>query len=84
MKALEILKEALCNNFISWFSIGDNWSLCFGDYYLVTQNIISDDELVLNQWLQSNYEPFQKAIDKENVSKCAVVSACMRQYIAES
>ncbi len=81
MKAIKLLNDKLKGTFISRFSLGDTWSLNLGDYWLSAQSLISQDETFINEWLSSNYQPFGKAIDKENVSKCAILAAYMRKEI---
>lgn len=81
MKVLEILRSKLVGSFISYFSVGDTWELYFGYYRLIAQDLISEDENLLNEWLQKNYPSFQNTIDREYISKCAIVAAHMRKLI---
>jgi len=81
MKPTDVLKSRLKGNFISRFSIGDTWELYFGDCWISAHNLISSDESQLNEWLLTNYSPFQKAIDQENISKCVIVAALMRKEV---
>jgi len=79
MKATEILNAKLCGESILSFNVSDGWTLYFGDYYLSAQDINSPDEEQLNSWFRSNYASFQNAVDKENVSKSAIVAAHLRK-----
>lgn len=81
IQALDILKDKLLGNFISRFSVGDTWDLSIGDYWLVAQNIISNDENFLNKVFKSNFRYFDSTVDKEYISKCAIVAAAMRREI---
>lgn len=83
MKALEILTSKLRGSFISHFGVDDVWNLHLGGYWLIAQNVISEDEALLNQWLYENYPPAQNAVDKEYVSKCAIIAAHMRKEVMD-
>ena len=83
MTALEILRDKLVSQFISRFSVGDTWDLSIGNYWLITQNIFSKDEALLNSWLQNEYHLFNSAVDKENISKSTVIAAFMRREIVD-
>ena len=81
MKPIDVLNDKLKGSFISRFSVGDTWELYFGDCWLSAHNLISSDESPLNEWLRTNYSPFQKAIDQENISKCVIVASLMRREV---
>lgn len=81
MNPLDVLNGRLKGNFISRFSVGDTWELCFGDCWISAHNLISSDESLLNDLLTVNYLPFKKAIDQENVSKCIIVAALMQKEV---
>jgi hypothetical protein len=53
MKALEVLTSKLQGSFISHFGVDDVWSLYVGGYWLIAQDIISEDEGMLNEWSSS-------------------------------
>jgi hypothetical protein len=75
MEALDLLKDKLVRTVISRFSVGDTWSLYFRGYWLMAHNIISEDESLLNQWMYEQYPSAKNAIDKEYISKCAILAA---------
>ncbi|MCR6640426.1 MAG: hypothetical protein NVV82_15860 [Sporocytophaga sp.] len=81
MNALELLRKELIGSFISRFSISDTWALYFGHYWLIAQDLISEDENLLNGWFQNNYPSFPSTVDKEYISKCAIVAAHMRKLV---
>lgn len=81
MNPKEILEKELLGAFISRFSVGDTWEIYFGKYWLVAQNIISEDEEILNQWILKNYEYSKDTVDKENIAKSAIVAANMRKAV---
>ncbi len=83
MEAIEILKDKLVGQFISRFSVGDTWDLSIGDYWLIAYDIFSKDEDLLNNWLQNSYDLFSSTVDKENISKSAVIAALLRREIAD-
>lgn len=83
MKALEILRSKLIGSFISHFSVGDTWELYLGGYWLKAQNIISNDEGLLNKWLEKNYPSFQNTVDKDYISKCTILAAHLRKLVTE-
>jgi hypothetical protein len=81
MTALEILTSKLIGSSIAGFSIGDWWDLSFGGYHIVTQNVILEDEDALGQLANNTFSWFKKSVDKENIGKCAIVTACMRREV---
>jgi hypothetical protein len=81
MDAIEILQKKLVGNFYSRFSVGDNFGLCFDQFWLIAQNVISSDEEQLNERLCSRYYPAGEAIDKENIAKTAIISSTFRKNI---
>ena len=81
MTALEILTKRLIGTFISRFSIGDTWDLIFGDYYIVSQNVILEDEDRLTQLLKDKFSWFKNSGDQENIGKCTIVTAYMRKEV---
>jgi len=81
MKALEVLTSKLCGSFISHFGVDDVWTLYLEDYWLIAQNVISEDETLLNQWLYQHYPLSRNAVDKEHISKCAILAAHMRKEV---
>lgn len=81
MQALEILKSKLIGSFISRFSVGDTWDLYVDSYWLVAQEVVSKDEDFLNEFLKGNCHYFVSTVDKEYISKCAIVAAAMRREI---
>jgi hypothetical protein len=81
LKALELLTGKLRGSFISQFGVADAWRLYFGGYWLIAQDVISADEHLLNQWLHEHNPPSQNAVDKEYVSKCAIVAAHLRKEV---
>ncbi|MBX2843570.1 MAG: hypothetical protein KTR26_17490 [Flammeovirgaceae bacterium] len=78
MKALDILKEELIDNFISHYSVGDTWRLCFGNCWLICQNVISKDEEFLTRLIQDNYKIAKESVDKNYISKSIVITSNMR------
>ena len=83
MDSKEILEDKLLGTYISRFSVGDTWQLCFGDYWLVSQNIIFDEESFLNQWIYDNLPLSKISIDREYISKCAIIAANLRKAVTE-
>ncbi len=81
MKPIDVLNNRLKGRGISRFSVGDTWELCFGNCWISAHNLISSDESLLNDWLLANYLPFQKAIDREAISKCLIVAALMQKEV---
>lgn len=81
VQALDILKDKLLGNFISRFSVGDTWDLSIGDYWLIAQDITSSDEAYLNGFFKDNFRYFDSTVDKEYISKCAIVAAAMRREV---
>lgn len=81
MQALEVLKSKLIGSFISRFSVGDTWDLYIDGYWLVAQEVISGDEDYLNKFFENNYSHFKTTVDKDYISKCAIVAAAMRREI---
>ncbi len=81
MRALELLTSKLAGQILSQFSVGETWELYFGGYWLIAQNIISEDEGLLNQWLFKEYTPAQNAIDKEYMSKCAILASHLQKEV---
>ena len=73
----------MIGQFISRFSVGDTWDLAIGEYWLVAQEITSKDEVVLNEWLQINYSLFSSSVDKEHISKSAIVASLLRREIVD-
>jgi hypothetical protein len=82
MQALELLRNRLLGSFISRFSVGDTWKFYIDGYWLVAQEVLSEDETFLNKLLQENYTYFSSTVDKEYISKSAIVTAAMRREIA--
>lgn len=82
MEAIEVLNAKLRGEAILSFYVSDGWTLYVGGYYLSAQDIISPDEEQLNSWFRGNYNSFHNAIDKENVSKSAIVAAHLRKTIS--
>jgi hypothetical protein len=83
MEAIKVLRNKLVGEFISRFSVGDTWDLSVGDYWLSAQEINSKDELPLIGWLQSNYDLYNSAVDKENISKSTIVASVLRRKITD-
>lgn len=83
MEIIEILKDKLVGQFISRFSVGDTWDLSIDEYWLSAQDIFSKDELLLNEWLQIGYHLFNSTVDKENISKSAIVASILRREIID-
>ncbi|MFD1874116.1 hypothetical protein [Hymenobacter bucti] len=81
MEALEMLRSKLIGSFISRFSTGDTWDLYIGGYWLTAHDIISEDEKVLDTLFKDNYIYFESTVDKECISKSAIVAAAMRREI---
>lgn len=83
--ALEILKTKLQGAFISSFNVSDWWSLRVSldreTYWLVAQNITSNDEIQLNHWLSNNYPLYHTTVEKENIAKCGIIAANMRRLV---
>jgi hypothetical protein len=80
MSPKEILANKLIGTFISRFNIGDTWDLEFGAYHLVTQNVISENEAFISELLK-DFSWFADSVDKENISKSAIVAAYMRREV---
>jgi hypothetical protein len=81
-KVQEILNSKLKGGFISKFSVGDTWDLYIGGYYLVAQNVVSEDEEKLNQLFQDHYSSYYNCVDQMNISKSTIVAAHLRKIIA--
>jgi len=81
MEAIDILRDKLIGQFISRFSIGDTCDLAIGDYWLIAQEVVSKDEALLNEWLQNNYSLFNSTVDKEQISKSAVIASLLRREV---
>lgn len=82
MIAIEILEEKLLGNYYSRISIGDTFDLCFDNFWLISQNVLSPDEDSINQDL-SGYQPTNEAIDKENIAKGAILTTTLRKEVTE-
>jgi hypothetical protein len=82
MKAIDILNNTLRGAAILSFHVGDSWTLYLGEYYLSAQNLSSLDERLLNEWFLGNYPSFQNAVDREHISKSAIVTAHLRKSIS--
>jgi hypothetical protein len=83
VKAIEVLEEALLGEFISHYSVGDTWSLCFGQYWLSCQNIISEEEFFLDKLISENYALANSTVDQEFIAKSVVVSSNMRRTVSK-
>lgn len=83
MNPQEILELKLLGKFISRFSIGDTFNLYFNDFWLVSQQVIFYDEDLFNKLIFENYKPSNFAIDKEYISKSALLAINMRKEITE-
>jgi hypothetical protein len=83
MQAIDILRDKLIGQFISRFSIGDTWDLAIGEYWLIAQEVVSKNEAPLNEWLQNNYSLFNSTVDKEQISKSAVIASLLRREITD-
>jgi hypothetical protein len=85
--ALEILKSKLQGAFINGFHVGDWWGLSLsvnnGTYWLVAQNITSNDEIWLNNWLSNKCSLYHTTVDNENIAKCGIVAANMRRLVTD-
>ena len=81
MTAIEILTKELVGKIISRFSIGDTWDFFIGDYCLMAQEILCEDEKFLNQWYELNYPSFKSCIDQNEISKSTIVAAHLRKEI---
>jgi hypothetical protein len=81
MEAIDILRDKLVGQFISRFSVGDTWDLAIGEYWLISQEVVSKDEALLDEWLQNNYSLFSTTIDKEQISKSAIIASLLRREI---
>lgn len=81
VQALDILKDKLLGNFISRFSVGDTWDLSIGNYWLIAQDISSSDEAFLNGVFKDSFRHYDSTVDKDYISKCAIVAAAMRREI---
>lgn len=82
MRAIEILEEKLLGNFYSRISIGDTFDLCFENFCLISQNVLSPDEDTINQSI-SGYQPTGEAIDKEDIAKGTILTATLRKKVTE-
>jgi len=83
MPALEILKSKLIGNYLSNIAMGDCWTLRFQRYSIVAQNIISKDEELFNNWMDSNYPLYRTTVDKVNIAKCAILASYMRRLVTD-
>ena len=81
MSPIEILQNALVGQFISYYSIGDNWTLNIGNYYLLAQNIISKDEKNVQEAIENSLRNTKYTVDKAEISKSAIIAANMRKTI---
>ena len=78
-----VLHKILVGEFISFFGLGDSWSMAIGNFYLVAQNIIFQDEKKLHNLLLDNIPQTKSSIDPEDISKSAILSICMKQNIID-
>lgn len=80
---IDLLRNLLLKKFISFFSVGDSFTLCIGNYYLICQDITSEDEKLIDNSIDENY-PFAKfSIDKQHISKTTILAANMRKEIID-
>jgi len=86
MTDIELIKKHILGDFIINFSSGSNgWSIQFSDcqYVLCSQNVISSDEVKLNELYKEHYSVIDKTTDKEDIAKSTIVSCCLRQKIID-
>jgi hypothetical protein len=79
--ATQLLHKHLIGNFYSNVSIGDVWGLCFDGVWLVAQSISANEESTLQETIEKTYAPAKSAVDKEYVSKAAIVASNMRREV---
>ena len=82
MSIIDVLEEKLLGNFYSRISLGDTFDLYFDRFWLISQNVVSSDESILNK-LVSDYPPSHEAIDKEDIAKCTILAATLRKKVIE-
>ena len=82
MSIIEVLEEKLLGNFYTRLSCGDTFDLHFDGFWLITQNVISSDERVLNM-LIAGYRPGIEAVDKESVAKNLILTTTLRKKITD-
>lgn len=82
MSAIEILKEKLLGNFYSRMSLGDTFDLYFDNFWHISQNVVSPDEVTINKNI-SEYQPAIEAIDKEDIAKGTILTATLRKKVTE-
>jgi len=71
MTDIELIKKHILGDFIINFSSGSNgWSIQFSDcqYVLCSQNVISSDEVKLNELYKEHYSVIDKTTDKEDIA----------------
>ncbi len=82
MSEIEILEEELLGNFYSRISLGDTFDLYFGNFWLIAQNVVSPDEVAINNRI-SEYSPASEAVDKDDVAKSTILTATLRKKITK-
>jgi len=82
MSIIEVLEEKLLGNSYSRISCGDTFDLYFDGFWLITQNVTSSDEKVLNMVI-AGYRPVNEAIDKEDVAKNLILTTTLRKKITD-
>lgn len=77
-----MLEEKLLGNFYSRISLGDTFDLYFDRFWLISQNVASSDEGILNK-IVSEYPPSHEAIDKKDIAKCTILAASLRKKVTK-
>ena len=83
MSHIDLLKKILLEEFISFFSVGDSFTLNIGNYYLICQSIISIDEKLIDNCIIENYPLAKFSADKEYISKSTIIAANLRKKIID-
>ena len=78
---LRELNDKFLGKFISRFSLGDTWDLYIGGYWLSAQTIIFKEEGAIAELLFKNYDKFNDTVDKEDISKSAIMASNLRKAI---
>lgn len=79
----DILNEKLLGEFISRYSVGDTWDMYIGDFYLSAHTIEFEEENQITELLIKYYREYKYSIDKEDISKAAIMAANLRKPITK-
>jgi len=80
---IDILNNKLLGQFISRFSVGDTWDMFIGEYCLSAHSIEFNEEKIITEFLENNYEEYYSSVDKEDISKSTIMAANLRKRITK-